>query len=75
MKELIWASPSAPVGNALPNLAAVRISKGVSRRELAEISGYSHTHIVKIERGQRGASGTCVVVFADSLGVTPAEIL
>lgn len=73
-KGFIWGKPYMP-GNKLPNLRGVRESRGVSRRRLSDISGYSYQHLGNLERCYKGASSDCVQDLADSLGVDKAALL
>jgi transcriptional regulator with XRE-family HTH domain len=57
------------------NVRALRVSKGISQEELAEISGYHRTYVGMIERGERNISIATLEALAGSLGVEPKRLL
>jgi transcriptional regulator with XRE-family HTH domain len=57
------------------NVRALRLLKGISQEELAEISGYHRTYVGMIERGERNISIATLEALAGSLGVDPQRLL
>ena len=57
------------------NVRALRVLKGISQEELAEISGYHRTYVGMIERGERNISIATLEALAGSLGVAPERLL
>ena len=57
------------------NVRVLRIAKGISQEELAEISGYHRTYVGMIERGERNISIATLEALAGSLGVEPHTLL
>jgi transcriptional regulator with XRE-family HTH domain len=57
------------------NVRALRVLKGISQEELAEISGYHRTYVGMIERGERNISIATLEALAGSLGVEPQRLL
>jgi transcriptional regulator with XRE-family HTH domain len=62
-------------GIALPYLRAVRHSKGLSQRELAELAKVSTGTVYRVENGVRGAYPGTVRKLATALGVAPAALV
>ncbi len=58
----------------MEKLKALREERALSLRELAEVSGVSHTTIWDHERGKEGAHPRTVRLLAKALGVTPREL-
>lgn len=50
-------------------LRALRISKGLSARELAQQIGITHSHVVRIENGKYAISIDTLNKFCQALGV------
>ena len=57
------------------NVRTLRMRKGISQEELAEISGYHRTYVGMIERGERNISIATLEALAGSLGVEPQRLL
>lgn len=58
------------------NVRALREGKGMTQRELAELSGHSYGSIRELETGGRcGFNVVLLVHIADALGVTPRVLL
>lgn len=57
------------------NVRVLRLAKGISQEELAEISGYHRTYVGMIERGERNISIATLEALAGSLGVEPQRLL
>jgi transcriptional regulator with XRE-family HTH domain len=56
------------------NLKKLRIQKGFSQKEIAEISGLHRTYISAIECGKRSIALDNVQKIADALGVQPYQL-
>lgn len=58
------------------NIRSLRIRKGLSQQELAEMVGYtSRTSIAKIESGKVDLSFSKILQFAEALGITPIYLI
>jgi transcriptional regulator with XRE-family HTH domain len=57
------------------HLHAVRMAKGLSLRELAELCGLDNSNISKIEQGKFDIRLSTVIELAKGLGVHPSELL
>lgn len=57
------------------NVRVLRLGKGISQEELAEIAGYHRTYVGMIERGERNISIATLEALAGSLGVEPQRLL
>lgn len=58
------------------NIRKLRIEKGISQEQLAEMTGYrSRTSISKIEAGEVDLSQSKIKIIAEALGTTPAKLL
>jgi transcriptional regulator with XRE-family HTH domain len=68
---MIERSRSTP----LPGLSAHRRRRGLTQRQLGEISGVAHTTVQKLESLKRGAYPQTLRKLATALGVTPEELL
>ncbi len=53
----------------------VRIRRGLSQEELAELSGLHRTYISSLELGKRNVSLINIYALAKALGVTPDKLL
>lgn len=53
----------------------LRIKKGLSQEQLAELSGLHRTYISSLELGKRNVSLINIYVLAKALGVTPDKLL
>ena len=56
-------------------LKELRRRRGLSMRELEELSGGSHNTIWRIESGRQGAHPKTIRKLAKALGVEPEELL
>lgn len=56
------------------NIRRIRISKGLTQKELADILGVSEANIRAYEKGRRNPKPSSLKKFADALGVNP-EVL
>lgn len=59
---------------AVPPLSALRMSKGLSQRALAERCGMGQAHVAKIEQGQHDPKTGTVARMAAALGCAPEEV-
>lgn len=56
-------------------LAELRRAKGWSQEKLALESGLARSYLGGVERGQRNIALMNICKLADTLGVTPAELM
>jgi len=56
-------------------LKRLREERALSLRELAEVSGVSHTTIWEHERGKVGAHPRTIRLLAQALGVSPRDLI
>ena len=56
-------------------LAALRKEKGLSQEALSLQSGIARSYLGGVERGQRNIALMNICVLAQTLGVTPAELM
>jgi transcriptional regulator with XRE-family HTH domain len=61
-------------GVPLPGLKAIRLSKGLSQRDLSQISGVSRETIYRLEGSWRAAYPGTLRKLALALGATPEEL-
>jgi transcriptional regulator with XRE-family HTH domain len=62
------ADTEAPVGTSLGSVVAkMRVGRRLSQSGLAEMAGLSHSHISRIESGDRTPSKAAVEAIADGL--------
>lgn len=54
-------------------VASLRVEKGLSQKELAEICELNRTYIGTIERGEKSATINTLYRLAKGLGVSPKE--
>lgn len=52
-----------------------RKSKSLTQEELAEKAGLSTTYIGRLERGEKTPSVQTLVILAESLGISPLDLL
>lgn len=57
------------------NLRAYRLRKGLSQEAFAEVLGVHRTYMGSVERGERNLTLQTVEGLAESLGITPMELL
>jgi len=72
MVKTKFNDPKVPFGERLKE---VRIKKGLSQEELADIAGLDRTYISGCERGVRNISLVNIYKIADALGIKPSELL
>ena len=53
----------------------LRLARGLSQEQLAELTGFHRTYIGMIERGERNLSLTNVDVFAKTFDTSLSELL
>lgn len=54
-------------------LAGLRVEKGLSQKELADICGLNRTYIGTIERAEKSATVNTIAKLAEGLGVSPRD--
>ena len=59
----------------LPGLAVLRRRRGLTQRQLGEISGVAHTTVQRLESLKRGAYPQTFRKLATALGVAPEALL
>lgn len=58
------------------NIRKLRIEKGISQDELAQLTGYrDRSSITKIESGKVDLAQSKILLFAKVLGTTPADLM
>lgn len=57
------------------NVRRLRVAKGWSQEELAEVCGYHRTYVGGIERGERNITIATLDALAGALGVEPHRLL
>lgn len=57
------------------NLRAIRLARGLSQEEFAEVLGYHRTYIGGLERGERNVTLLTLARLADELGTDPLTLL
>lgn len=57
------------------NIKHLRLDKGLSQEELAELSGYHRTYIGAIERGERNITLTTLETIAATLKISASKLL
>jgi transcriptional regulator with XRE-family HTH domain len=56
-------------------IQVIRTDRGLSRRELAELTELSYSYLSEIENGVKEAAGGRLYEIARALGVTPSELM
>ena len=57
------------------NLKKIREAKGISQRSLASSCNLDHSHISKIERGEKNITILTILELANALEVKPKKLL
>lgn len=57
------------------NVKRIRLKKGLTQEEFAEISGFSQQYISDLERGRRNPTVITLYELARALGVTHTELV
>jgi transcriptional regulator with XRE-family HTH domain len=60
---------------AAMNIKQLRIQKGLSQEDLAELSGYHRTYIGSVERGERNITLSTLESLAATLKIEPSKLL
>ena len=56
-------------------LKQMRLERGYSQRQLAELAGVSNTTVANIEKRKSGAHPNTLRKLADVLGVSPLDLI
>jgi transcriptional regulator with XRE-family HTH domain len=56
-------------------IKVLRTDRGIERKDLADRSGLSYSHLAAIEAGQKQPSPQALVAIADALGIKSHELL
>ncbi|WP_370314557.1 helix-turn-helix domain-containing protein [Thalassolituus sp.] len=67
--------PSALVENLASNVKSIRLARGVSQEELADMCGLHRTYIGSVERGERNVTLSTLEALAIALGVDAGKLL
>jgi len=57
------------------NTKKIRLAKGLTQEELAELSGFSQQYISDLERGRRNPTVVSLYELAQAMGVNYLELL
>jgi transcriptional regulator with XRE-family HTH domain len=57
------------------NVRRIRQAKGLTQEELAERSGFGQNYLSDLERGRRNPTVVTLWELAQTLGVTPVELI
>lgn len=57
------------------NIRRIRLEKGLSQEELAELSGLHRTYVGSVERGERNITVMNLDLIAKALNVCPEDLL
>ena len=57
------------------NVRRIRQAKGLTQEELAERSGFGQNYLSDLERGRRNPTVVTLWEIAQTLGVTPVELI
>lgn len=55
-------------------IAAMRLERGMKRRELADKSGVSYPYLSELEKGQKNSAIQMIVLLAQAMNVAPSAI-
>lgn len=69
------SNPSSLLPNFGKRVRALRLKKGISQEELAELAMLDRTYISGIERGTRNVGLKNLAVIADALDVSMSQLL
>ncbi|WP_283788877.1 helix-turn-helix domain-containing protein [Bermanella sp. WJH001] len=75
MKKTNKAIESPLIQQAAINIRILRLQKGLSQEDLAELSGYHRTYIGSVERGERNITLTTLESLASTLNIEPSKLL
>ena len=56
------------------SIKLIRLNKGISQEELAELAGLHRTYISDVERGARNVSLVNIWRISEGLGIFPSEL-
>ena len=57
------------------NVRGIRLEKGLTQEQVAEITGFSQQYISGLEQGHRNPTVVTLFELAQGLGVSPTELL
>jgi transcriptional regulator with XRE-family HTH domain len=57
------------------NVRRIRLEKGLTQEQFAEVSGFSQQYISGLESGKRNPTVVTLHELAQALGVTPIELI
>jgi transcriptional regulator with XRE-family HTH domain len=57
------------------NVRGIRLEKGLTQEQFAEITGFSQQYISGLEQGHRNPTVVTLFELAQGLGVSPTELL
>lgn len=57
------------------NLHQIRVDRGLSQEDFAELLGYHRTYVGGLERGERNVSLKSLERIAETLDIDPVELL
>lgn len=57
------------------NVRRIRLAKGLTQEQFADVSGFTQQYISGLESGQRNPTVVSLFELAQALGVDPAELL
>ena len=57
------------------NVRRIRLAKGLTQEQFADVSGFTQQYISGLESGQRNPTVVSLFELAQALGVEPVELL
>ncbi len=57
------------------NVRRIRLAKGLTQEQFADVSGFTQQYISGLESGQRNPTVVSLFELAQALGVDPADLL
>jgi transcriptional regulator with XRE-family HTH domain len=71
-------SPQSPTSSPLEVLGRtvreIRIEKGLTQQQVADMCGVNRTFIIAVEKGRQNASAMSLIKISAALGVSPADL-
>lgn len=68
------SSTSSPLELLGHTVREIRIDKGLTQEEVANMCGVNRTFIIAVEKGRQNASAMSLIKISVALGVLPAEL-